>query len=480
MRGLFCGELSVEGLADSAGSKDVSLEDASLVASAHDDEHMNMFALGIDFGTSGARAIAIDPHSKVVAQSQRMFTAREVTQPSAWRQTLWQLLADVEVEVRGQLSRIAINGTSATVLLCDRNFQPLTAALLYNDKRARNALEAIQSVAPASSPTLSATSSLVKALWWSQTLPSNSLDQAALLCHQADWLAAQLHGQQPVSDYHNALKLGYDVRSQRYPDWLLNLLMTRRINQWLPEVKEPGESIAVIAPDISKRFSIPATCQICAGTTDSIAAFIASGATQLGEAVTSLGSTLVLKVLSDVKIDHPAFGLYSHRLGDLWLVGGASNTGGAVLKQHFSDEEITALSAQIDLSRPCNLHYYPLNSPGERFPINDPDYPPRLIPKPDSEVDFLYGLLDAIARIETEGYQKLQSLGSPAVKRIYTAGGGAKNAKWQLLRQQHLHKDVTIAKNAEAAYGTAELALEGLSAYKISADKVRGTTSKRV
>ncbi|MEN8445655.1 MAG: FGGY-family carbohydrate kinase, partial [Cyanobacteria bacterium J06555_13] len=104
--------------------------------------------------------------------------------------------------------------------------------------------------------------------------------------------------------------------------------------------------------------------------------------------------------------------------------------------------------------------------PGERFPINDPDYLPRLTPRPAQDADFLYGLLDAIARIESEGYQKLQSLGSPAITRVYTAGGGAKNAKWQLLRARYLGVEVSSAEHTEAAYGTAKLAMDGLSAYK--------------
>lgn len=425
-----------------------------------------MFALGIDFGTSGARAIALNQSEEIVAHAKYAFSAEEVSSPAAWRRTLWILLEKIDSPVRACLGRIAVNGTSATVLLCDRSITPLTPALLYNDKTARSALAKIQHIAPADSPALSATSSLVKAMWWCDTLSESIRAQVSLLCHQSDWIAAQLHRQVPVSDYHNALKLGYNVRKLRYPEWLLK----RPIASWLPTVKAPGEVIGPIAVEIAQRFSIAETCQICTGTTDSIAAFIASSAMIPGEAVTSLGSTLVLKLLSETPIDHSTFGIYSHRLGDLWLVGGASNTGGAVLKRYFSDERLVQLSEQIDLSKPCDLNYYPLNSPGERFPINDPDYLPRLMPKPEREVDFLYGMLSAIARIEAEGYQKLHELGAPVANRIYTAGGGAKNEKWQLLRQRYLSREnpveVRRADNTEAAYGTAKLALKGLKDYQ--------------
>lgn len=43
----------------------------------------------------------------------------------------------------------------------------------------------------------------------------------------------------------------------------------------------------------------------------------------------------------------------SHRLDDMWLVGGASNTGGAVLRQLFNDEQLKELSARIDPSVDC-------------------------------------------------------------------------------------------------------------------------------
>ena len=77
---------------------------------------------------------------------------------------------------------------------------------------------------------------------------------------------------------------------------------------------------------------------------DSIAAFLAAGTSQagvavgfqwsqVGEAVTSLGSTMAIKMRSPVRVENSTYGVYSHRLGaGQWLVGGASNTGGAVLR----------------------------------------------------------------------------------------------------------------------------------------------------
>ena len=62
--------------------------------------------------------------------------------------------------------------------------------------------------------------------------------------------------------------------------------------------------------------------------------------------------------------------------------GGASNTGGAVLKHYFTDKQLQELSQQIDPDKPSGLDYYPLTKPGERFPVNDPNLMPRLTPRP--------------------------------------------------------------------------------------------------
>ena len=198
-----------------------------------------------------------------------------------------------------------------------------------------------------------------------------------------------------------------------------------------------------------------------AGTTDSIAAFIASGASRPGEAVTSLGTTLVLKLLSENRVEDPASGVYSHRFGKLWLAGGASNSGSGVLRQFFSNAQLAALSEQIDPGKPSALDYYPLTKPGERFPVNDPGLAPRMAPRPDSDVIFLQGLLEGIARIEATGYKRLQELGASPPQRILTAGGGASNLIWQSIRQNALGLPVSPSFQTEAAYGTAMLAMKG-------------------
>lgn len=409
--------------------------------------------LGIDFGTSGARAIAINSFQSIRAVASVKFPA-VVSGGLAdlWQASLFSLICQLAPEVRRELQAIAINGTSATVLICSKQGHPLDEPILYSDARGSDVIEQMQTIAPPHHTVISATSSLAKLLWWSTRVEASS---PPYFLHQADWLGFLLHGHLGISDYHNALKLGYDVAELRYPDWLAQLPIPFQ----LPEVKVPGEAIAPILPHLAAEFDLNPDCWVCAGTTDSIAAFLASGARSPGEAVTSLGSTLVLKLLSQTRVDDARYGIYSHRLGDLWLVGGASNTGGAVLQQFFSSAELESLSQCIDPAQASPLEYYPLPKPGERFPINDPALPPRLDPRPADPAQFLQGLLEGIARIEVSGYQMLQRLGASPLTRIYTAGGGAKNSIWMTMRSRLLQLPVTASVQTEAAYGSALLAM---------------------
>ncbi|PSP18136.1 MAG: carbohydrate kinase [Cyanobacteria bacterium QS_8_64_29] len=411
-----------------------------------------VLALGIDFGTSGARVIALDASGCVRAERQRSLAQADA--PAAWRATLFALVGDLPAPVRAELGAIAIDGTSGTVLLCDARGEPLAGPLLYDDRRAAPAVEAIQAAAPPQHVAATATSSLAKLCWWQQ---QGWARQATYLLHQADWLAALLHGQWGISDYHNALKLGYDVAALRYPDWLASL------SPWelLPQVVAPGTPVAPLDPAVADRLGCPRACQVCAGTTDSIAAFLASGARLPGEGITSLGSTLALKLLSEQRVEDARYGIYSHRLGDLWLTGGASNVGGAVLRHYFSDAELAQYSARIDPAQESPLDYYPLLSPGERFPVNDPDKEPQLEPQPADPVAFLHGLLESLARIEASGYRKLQALGASPLARVYTAGGGAQNPQWRAIRQRQLGVPVAPSQHAQAAYGAARLAQQG-------------------
>jgi sugar (pentulose or hexulose) kinase len=331
---------------------------------------------------------------------------------------------------------------------------------MYHDTSSRSPLERLQQLCPNPEHIiLSASSGLAKALQLHASLQHR---EDIRLCSQADFLLRWLGAPTDRSDYHNALKLGFDVEQLNWPEWIRALLPRGA----LPSIVEPGQALAKVDRSIADRFGINPDLVLCAGSTDANAAFIATGARQPGDAVTSLGTTLVVKQLCGQPIEQLASGVYSHRLGDLWLTGGASNAGGNILRRYFSDTQLSELSAGIDPRQSSGLDYYPLPEVGERFPVLDPAMQPRLEPRPESDVTFLHGLLEGLARIEQCGYQLLQELGAPPLQSIQTLGGGAANETWRRMRENLIGVPVARARHTQAAYGSALLARDGLNPYR--------------
>lgn len=424
-------------------------------------ESHNYF-IGIDLGTSGCRAIAIDESGQQQAEASIEIPPQDRNDtslpqdPTDWWDAVIDVLHTLSLQIEfPQVKAISVDGTSATLVITDEHCTPLAPALMYNDTRAVSELKTIRKHAPADSVVQSAGSTLAKVLW---SQKQGHLKKCRYIMHQCDWITAQLSGMPGFSDTNNCLKLGYDAINNCWPKWFRHFPIAYHL---LPRVVKPGTAIGKISPATAKLTRLPESVQVFAGTTDSTAAVLATGIQNTGDAVTSLGSTLVLKILADKPLYSVEHGIYSHPFFNHWLVGGASNTGGAVLQKYFNQSHINTLTDSLDPDKATGLDYYPLLSAGERFPVNDHTLAPRLEPRPDDDVVFFQGMLEGIANIERQGYQLLTELGAPSPTRVVSIGGGAGNKPWRLIRERLLRVPVEVANYQQAAYGTALLAKHG-------------------
>lgn len=420
--------------------------------------------IGIDLGTSGCRGISIDLQGQVLASANCPLPASgspqagwvEQLPEDWWLATLKVIRRLLKATPEHETAAIAIDGTSSTLLLVDDSGKALTPGLMYNDQRAVQESQTLVSVASPQSAVHSPSSSLSKLLWLVRHTPQTH-SQAL---HQSEWISARLCGRFDLGDENNCLKLGYDPLNRRWPDWLKQLNLPADI---LPNVVSVGTSLASVSQSSAAETGLPQSCKVIAGTTDSTAAALAAGIEQPGDAVTSLGSTLVCKLLSERPLFNHEYGIYSHRIFGRWLVGGASNVGGNILRRYFTDSELGSMSLLINPNRSLCLDYYPLAAKGERFPFNDPEMQPRLIPVPKDRLRFLQALLESIARVENTAYARLQELGAGYPQRLFTSGAGAQNSTWMSMRQRILRIPVSPALNTQAAYGSATIALQAIS-----------------
>jgi sugar (pentulose or hexulose) kinase len=414
--------------------------------------------LGIDVGTSGVRGIAINGAGAIQAQASRPMAALAAVDgvlaqdPAIW----WDAVAAVLDELKpaaGRIASLAVDGTSGTLLLADASGRPLAPARMYNDASGAALAPRIKELAPPESGAHGATSPLARLLLMQAEHPG-----ARFTLHQADWIAGRLLGRMGPSDENNALKLGYDPVRRTWPDWLDRLEVRREL---LPEVVAPGTPLGRVTPEMAERFGLAPGCVVVAGTTDGCASFLATGADAVGDGVTALGTTLTLKLLSDAPVFAPAYGVYSHRLGERWLVGGASNSGGNALLRFLSVERMAALTPLLRPERPTGFGWHPLPGKGERFPVADPAMTFAPEPLPADEAVLFQGLLEGIAQVEARAYALIRDLGGPALRSVRTVGGGAANAAWSAIRARLLGVPMPPPLSLEAAYGTALLAREG-------------------
>ncbi len=417
-----------------------------------------MLSLGIDIGTSGIRTAVVGPDGALLSMATVGHLAQDPERIDAekwWQATRSCLAAQVEKLLEagqdpGEIGHLCVDGTSGTMLLVDADLAPVSRALMYNSKGFEVEAKSISELAPDPHIARGSGSALGRAMCLAGEAPG-----ARHLLHQADFIAARLTGIGGQSDVMNALKTGVEPETGAWPDWIASLLP----EGILPRAHQLGAPLGEIRPELARELGLRAGLMVHAGTTDSIAAFLATAPLEAGVAVTSLGSTLAIKMLVSRRIDDPDRGLYSHRVGDTWLVGGASNTGGRVLRHFFSDAELAALSVQIDPERNSGLDYYPLVEPGERFPVNDPALAPRLTPRPEDDARFLHGLFDGIARIEAQCFDVIAAAGGGAPARVFSAGGGARNPVFTRIRARHLGLVPETAGETEAAIGAARVPL---------------------
>jgi len=422
--------------------------------------------VGIDLGTSGCRATAINDDADVVAENSVLFppvenagTGQYEQDPQLWWQSVLEVLQGLLLNIPGsEVLAMSVDGTSSSILVCDQHGNPCGPALMYNDTRCQQQADLIRIHAPDDSPAHGPGSSLSKLLYLQAIYP-----EARYALHQSDWIMSMLSGRPGISDENNALKLGFTPGADEWPEWINVLGLNKAL---LPRVYPAGTVIAPISNQVSITLGINPDVNIVTGTTDSTAAFLATGAFKKGQAVTSLGSTLVTKIIADTPVSSRVHGVYSHRIFGRWLVGGASNSGGSALLTVFSVDEMNTLMPLLNPQQDTGQDFYPLPASGERFPIADPGLQPRM-PKtmPDdleSRAFIFQGLLEGISRIEAQAYSLLRQLGAPAPEMVLTAGGGSANAAWNTIRERYLGVPVVRARHHQASYGAALLARYGV------------------
>jgi len=399
---------------------------------------------GLDFGTSGAR-ISIINFKKELKYSNSVTYKYGFKNPDSWINSCEKLLDSLPLHIKKNIVNLAISGTSGTLTACNLSGDPMGEAIPYDQACNENKIF-IESITVGEDHLQTPYSSLAKALKLIDKFGEN-----ILLRHQSDFITGWLLKDWTYGEEGNNIKLGWDLIKESWPKSYLKTSWQK----CLPLIIKSGKIIGQIDTNLAERFKLNKKILLVSGTTDSNAAFLAAGL-EKEEGLTVLGTTIVVKKINKTPIKEK--GITSHKISKDWICGGASNAGCGVLSQFFSDLEIKELSRQINTSKETSLNLLPLNSRGERFPVNNPSLEPILSPRPVSDSLYLQALFEGLARIELKGWEKLHELTGSFPKRIVTTGGGSKNPQWRAIRERVINIPIVSCKKT-TSFGTALLAI---------------------
>jgi D-ribulokinase len=437
--------------------------------------------LGIDLGTQSVRVLAVSPEGAVLASSSQKLTSRREgvrheQDPHSWWTATAVCLREVMAVLGGavEVKGIAVDATSGTMLLVDEQGRPLTAALMYDDGRARDeAAEANErggDLWRQMSYRMQPSWALPKLMW---LMRNEDVPARARLAHQNDFVNAKLAGRATGTDSSHALKTGYDLIRGEWPEAVMESL--RVPMTLLPEVVKPGTRIGEVGSEAAQQTGVPAGVPIYAGMTDGCAAQIASGATEAGSWNTVIGTTLVVKGATRELLHDPQGVVYSHRSADgLWLPGGASSTGAAAIAAEFAASDLERLNHAAEHAAPTDLVVYPLVSKGERFPFAAPDAVSFTLGEAVSVEQRYVGVLQGIAMIERLSFDVLRGLGASTDGRFTISGGAVKSDALNRMRADILERDLMVPEVTEGAFGMAMLAAASESSMQeVTARMVR-------
>jgi sugar (pentulose or hexulose) kinase len=457
--------------------------------------------IGIDLGTQSVRAVAVDDVGALRAGSSRPLesrrtagpdgSARHEQDPGAWCRAVDDVLAEVVAAVDpGSVGGLAVDGTSGTVVLVDDDGTPLSPGVMYDDARGSAHVERVREAGAAVWDRLGyrvgATWALPTVLALRDEQPRSRVSRVR---HQTDVITAHLVGHDVPTDTSTALKTGYDVLDGRWPAAVLAELGLDV--DALPDVVLPGQALGGVGADVAAATGLRPGTPVLAGMTDGCAAQLGAGAVRPGDWNAVLGTTLVLKGVTDHLLHDPTGTVYCHRgpQAGWWLPGGASSTGAAVLAELIEPSRFEEHTEALLTDPPADLPVvYPLSGTGERFPFAAPDARGFWLdddrPRPLDELVGAVGeraafaaLAEGVAFVERLCVDHVAALGADTGGRRTITGGATRNRWWNQRRADVLSTALERPDQAEPAVGMALLARAAVDADGGEPDLVAAATA---
>ncbi|HET6310455.1 MAG TPA: xylulokinase [Candidatus Nitrosotalea sp.] len=445
--------------------------------------------IGLDIGTSGARAVALNESGEVVAEAAHEYPLLSPRpgwteqNPEDWWLASRKVLSEVAASTKGNVDGIGLTGQMHGSVFLDANDQVIRPALLWNDQRtAAQCIEITDRVgrerllAIAGNPALTGFQA-PKLLWLREAEPANYKRIAHVLLPK-DFIRLRLAGEYATDASDASGTLLLDLRQRSWSAEILDALELP--GKWFPTVYEGPDETGRLRADVAADLGLPAGIPIAAGGGDNAAAAVGSGIVEAGLASSSIGTSGVIFTHTPQFTPDPSGRLHAfcHAVpGAYHLMGVTLSAGGSLQwwRHVLGDHEYDAL-IELAESAPIGsegLVFLPYLS-GERTPHMDA-----------SARGAFFGLttrhgLNHLTRAVMEGVtysladclQVMIELGVE-VRQVRALGGGARSHLWRQIQADVFGLPVHRTSVDEGpAYGAALLAGVTAGHFKSVSDAV--------
>ncbi len=469
------------------------------------------FLLGLDIGTSGAKAILINNDGVVIASAiteYPMYTPQPLwteQNPEDWWNATVESIRKV-ISISGikssEIVSIGLTGQMHGLVLLDKHGQALRPCILWNDQRTQKQCDLITEII-GREKLLELTGNPVlpgftapKILWVRVNEPEVYSKINKILLPK-DYIRYRLTNEffSDVSDASGTSM--FDVKNRVWSDDVLHEIQIAK--EWLPDVTESFVASAKMSNEAAQVTGLLEGTLVVAGAGDQAAQAIGTGITSEGIVSVTIGTSgVVFAASNEYRID-PEGRLHSfcHAVQGMWhLMGVMLSAGGS-----FRWYRDTMCESEIARAKKLNIDPYELMtvdaakiSPGSDGLIFLPYLSGERTPYPDPNArgvffgftlrhtkahltravmeGVTFGLRDSLELIKNCGIK---------INQVRASGGGAKSEMWlQMLSDIFDTEIVTVNVSEGAAYGAALLAGVGAGVFqnvKEASERVIKTTS---
>lgn len=456
------------------------------------------YFLGIDIGTSSARAVLFTEsgYQKCISSHEyHMHTSIDgmaEIEPDAMLNATLKVIAncikDSKID-KGMLEGMGISCHMHSLMAIDKNAQPLTRVITWADTRAKREAAFIEEnydvhelYTRTGSRVQHPMYPLSKILWIKKNFP-HVFDKACKFITFKEYLIYKLYGQFLVDHTLAASQGFYNIHSQSWDEDILRDILG--INKdVLSQVVECTYQLRGMKAEFANSLGLDRDTPMVIGSGDGIMANIGCGVyddTSLSSTIGTSGAirTSVRKPLLDPTQQTWCYSFTK----DMWVIGGAINSGGIVLRW-FRDQFKEIFQAEDKANK---IGFYKMmDNYAAEIPPGSEDliFLPYLVGErsPDWNADargLMFGLgyshgFKHIIRAGMEGviyrmysvYQVMMNLGIDSGQ-IKANGGYTKSNIWTQIQADLFNKPIQITGVGEAsALGAAYIAMISLGAVQ--------------